>query len=73
MRVNVHVIPRSKHVEVKRINEESLRVKVLSPPVNGQANHELMAILSRYYSKPKSAIRIRSGLRSRNKVIEVED
>lgn len=73
MRVNIHVIPRSKQVEIKRINEESLRVKVLSPPVKGRANHELVSILSRYYNKPRSAIRIRSGLRSRNKVIEIKD
>ena len=73
MLVKIHVIPRSKHVEVKKVSEDSLRIKVLSPPVDGRANNELIAVLGRYYNKPKSAIRIRKGLRSRNKVIEIKD
>lgn len=73
MRVKVRVIPRSKCVEVREIDTQSLRVKVLSPPLDGQANNELIAILGRYYHKPRSAIRILKGLRSRIKVIEVAD
>lgn len=73
MLVKIRVIPRSKHVEVKKINAKSLRVKLLSPPFDGRANNELIDILSRYYERPRSSIRIRKGLRSRHKVIEVMD
>lgn len=73
MLVKIRVIPRSNRVEVKEINGESLRVRLLSPPIDGRANNELIAILGKYYNKPKSAIRIRKGLRSRDKVVEVKD
>lgn len=73
MLVKIRVIPRSKRVEVRKVNAKSLRVKLLSPPFDGRANNELIAVLSGYYNKPKSSIRIRKGFRSRDKVIEVTD
>jgi uncharacterized protein (TIGR00251 family) len=73
MLVKIRVIPRSKRVEVKEINAESLRVRLHSPPIDGRANNELIAILGKYYDKPRSAIHIRKGLRSRDKVVEIKD
>ena len=48
-----------------------LRVKVRESPVDGQANRALIALLADRLGIPKSATRIVSGLRSRNKVVEL--
>ena len=73
MLVKVHVVPKSKRVEIRELTEKCLRVKLLSPPIDGRANSELLKLLARYYKKSKSAIRIKKGIRSRNKLIEVVD
>lgn len=48
-----------------------LRVRVPQSPVDGQANLALIVLLADRLGIPKSAVRIVSGLRSRNKVVEL--
>ena len=48
-----------------------LRVRIRESPVDGQANRALIALLADRLGIPKSAVRIVSGLRSRNKVVEL--
>ena len=55
------------------MEDKTLKVRVLSPPIKDRANKELRAIIAKYYRKKESAVRIIKGLRSRNKLIEVED
>ncbi len=43
-----------------------------SPPVDGKANEELVALVARYFGCPKSAVQIRSGAASRLKRVQVE-
>jgi uncharacterized protein (TIGR00251 family) len=71
--LKVRVTPRSKSVEIEELGKDRLRVRVLSPPTDDRANNELIAILARYYNRRKSAIRIKRGLRSRDKLIELKD
>ena len=71
MKVRVRVKPNSKRQAVR---EEGgvLVVQVKSPPVEGKANEELREVLAKHFGVPKSAVRVVSGHRSRNKVVEVE-
>lgn len=73
MLVKVHVVPKSKSVEIEELAEKCLRVRLLSPPIDGRANSELIELIARYYKKSKSSVTIRKGLRSRDKLIEVTD
>ena len=73
MLLRVRVIPRSKKAEVKVLKDSSLKVRVVSPPVDNRANKELRDVIAQYYNKKESAVRIIKGLRSRNKLIEIED
>jgi uncharacterized protein len=47
------------------------RVKVNSPPVDGEANKELISLLSKKLKQPKSNIEIITGKTSRVKVIRI--
>ena len=48
-----------------------LRVRVQESPVDGQANRALIKLLADRLGVPTSAVRIASGLKSRNKVVEL--
>ncbi|PIV64459.1 MAG: hypothetical protein COZ37_07050 [bacterium (Candidatus Ratteibacteria) CG_4_10_14_3_um_filter_41_18] len=72
MKIQVKVIPNSKKVKVEKNETGSLRVKVDAAAREGKANKRLVEILAKYFSKPKSSIRILKGLASRNKVIEID-
>ena len=50
---------------------DQLRVRVQESPVDGQANRALIKLLADRLGVPISAVRIVSGLKSRNKVVEL--
>ncbi|HVU48982.1 MAG TPA: DUF167 domain-containing protein [Terracidiphilus sp.] len=45
-----------------------LKIAVHAPPIEGRANAELIAFLSKIFALPKSAIELTSGESSRSKV-----
>ncbi len=73
MMVKVRVIPRSRKSAVIDLGKSLLKVRVLSPPTDNRANNELIEVLARYYNTSKSSIKIRRGLKSRVKLVEIED
>jgi hypothetical protein len=73
MMVKVRVVPRSRKSAVIDLGESLLKVRVLSPPTDNRANNELIEVLARYYNTSKSSIKIRRGLKSRVKLVEIED
>ena len=48
-----------------------LKVRLTSPPVEGKANKQLITFLSENFNIKKSEIKIVSGLKSREKLIEI--
>jgi hypothetical protein len=76
--VDVKVIPRASRSEVVGVSDGYLRVRVAAPPVDGEANIELVEALRRYFSGindfrvKKSAIRILKGHASKTKVVEID-
>jgi len=72
MKIQVKVKPNSKTDEVSQ-EGDSFIVKVKEPPKEGKANQAVIKLLAQYFGVPQSQVRILSGLRSRNKVIEVRE
>ncbi|MEP0784839.1 DUF167 domain-containing protein [Trichocoleus sp. DQ-A3] len=58
---------------MEEAEDGSLTVHLKSPPVDGKANEELIQILSKKFNISKSRIFIKSGLSSRNKLVEIDD
>src|SRR5215831_16685592 len=48
-----------------------LRVKVTAPPVEGEANEAVIALLARVFQVPKRAVRIIGGASGRRKTVRV--
>jgi hypothetical protein len=73
MKKQVKVKPNSKNQSIEEAEDGSLTVHLKSPPVEGKANEELIQILSKKFNVSKSKIFIKSGLSSRNKLVEIDD
>ncbi len=69
--IKVKVKPNSKQQTITEEPDGSLTVQLKSPPVDGKANEELIKLLAAKFDVPKSQIRIKSGLSSKNKLVEV--
>ena len=72
MRIQVKVKPNSRSEEVSREGDIFV-VKVKEPPREGKANQAVIRLLAEHFGVPKSQVRILSGFRGKNKVIEVAE
>jgi len=70
MKIHVKVKPSSKTEELSR-EGDSFIVKVKEPPKEGKANQAVIKLLAGHFGVPHSQVRILSGFRNRNKVVEV--
>lgn len=71
-RIEVRVQPRASSNEIVGYRNGVLRVRLQAPPVDGAANEALVRFLADEFGVPRRQIRIISGSRSRNKIVEVE-
>jgi uncharacterized protein len=72
MNKRVRVKPNAKTQQLIEEPDGSLTVHLKSSPVEGKANAELIQVLSKTFEVPKSAITIKLGLTSRQKLIEID-
>jgi len=68
MKIKVKVKPNSGRQEIVKEGDKYL-VYLKSCPENNKANVELVKLLKKYFSRP---VKIKSGLSSRKKIIEIE-
>ena len=70
MKIQVKVTPNWNKDELSRDGDKFI-VKVKEPPREGRANRAVVRLLAKHFGIPQSQVRIISGFRSRDKVIEV--
>eukprot|EP01112_Ceratiomyxa_fruticulosa_P010130 TRINITY_DN2672_c0_g4_i2.p1 TRINITY_DN2672_c0_g4~~TRINITY_DN2672_c0_g4_i2.p1 ORF type:complete len:142 (+),score=26.76 TRINITY_DN2672_c0_g4_i2:117-542(+) len=69
--ISVHAIPNSKTDGVRSISEESVVVAISSPPVDGEANENLIETISQTLGVRRRDVSILRGERGREKVVNV--
>ena len=67
--LTVYVVPRSSKNEIVGIYNDALKIKLKAPPVDNEANEELINFLSKKLKVSKSSIEIVSGFRKKKKII----
>jgi uncharacterized protein (TIGR00251 family) len=67
----VRVQPRGGSDAIEGEREGALRVRLSAPPVDDRANEALARLLAERLNRPRAAVRILSGGRSRNKRVWV--
>ena len=73
MKIQVKVKPNSKQQKIEKSADGSLIVRLKSPPIDGKANQELIELLAKQFKVSKSEIIIKSGLSSKNKLVEIDN
>ncbi len=68
----IRVQPRASRSDVAGEMDGALKVRLAAPPVDGEANEELIRLMSKLFNVSRSQIAIRSGQTSRNKLIVID-
>lgn len=71
MRFDVKVTPGSSEESIK-LEGERLVVKLKARAENNKANIALVKLLSKHYNVPSTNIRIKNGLTSKRKVVDID-
>lgn len=72
--LQVKVIPNAKQTEFSGWHRPGVvKIRLAAPPVDGKANKTLLDFLSAKLKTRKSGIRLKSGSRSREKTIEIDN
>ena len=72
MLLEVKVITGASKNEVIKLSNNSFRVKITTSPQKGKANKALIKLLADYFNISKSLIKIKSGEKSKNKIIKIQ-
>ena len=67
----VKVIPNSSVSKIVEVNEEFVKIKLNSPPIEGRANKEAINLLSKVLDVPKTSIILLNGDKNKLKTFEV--
>ena len=71
LRIRVRVKPRASKSRILGVREGALELSLAAPPVDGEANSELIRILALALGCGKSALEIVSGAGSRSKLVSI--
>ena len=67
--LRLQVQPRASRNELAGIHDDKVKLRLTTPPVEGQANKAVIAFLAKQLHLPKSGVSIKSGQQSREKQI----
>ena len=71
VRFNVHAKPRARRTEILGVKDGALHVSVAAPPVEGEANIELVRGLADLFGVPTRNVAVVAGQSGKRKIVEV--
>ena len=72
VRFAVRVQPRASSNEIVGLHGDAMKIRLTAPPVDGAANEELVAFLSKVFVVGRKSVTILAGESSRSKIVEIE-
>ena len=69
--LQLHIQPRASRTEIAGVHGGSLKIRLAAPPVDGEANDELVRYLAKTLGVPKRSVTIVSGATGRRKRVRV--
>jgi len=70
--MRVKVKPGSRESALEQAGDGTWIARLKSPPVEGRANAELIALVARRFGRPKAAVTIKGGASGRTKLLKIE-
>ena len=71
MKISIKIKLKSKIEKIEKIKDNFFEIYIKEPPIKEKANKKIIEIISDYFKVSSSKIKIVSGLKSRNKIIEI--
>jgi uncharacterized protein (TIGR00251 family) len=72
VRIRVRVTARARQNTIEGVIGDALKVRVAAPPVDGQANAALVALVAETFGVARSAVSIVAGEGSRDKIVAIK-
>jgi uncharacterized protein (TIGR00251 family) len=72
VRIPVRAQPRASRSEIVGEYDGALKIRIAAPPVEGEANRELIRFLARTIGVPQSSVEITSGASGKTKIVQVD-
>ncbi len=70
--LNCHLQPKASNDAIVGLHEESVKIRITAPPIEGKANAHLVKFLAKQFGVAKSAVSILSGELGRQKRVRIE-
>jgi len=71
MKLEIKVQPRSSKEEIVELGRNSYKVYMHKPAAGGEANLRLIEMLAEHFGTKRNKVRISSGLKRRDKIVEI--
>jgi uncharacterized protein (TIGR00251 family) len=71
--IQIKVKPNSRASLLEQNEDGTFVAQLKSPPVDGKANEELIALVAKHFGCRKSEVSIKSGGSSRTKLIQISE
>lgn len=72
MELRIHCQPRASKTEIVGLHGDALKVRLIAPPVEGQANTELCQFLAQYFGVLRQEVQILSGKGGKQKRVLIK-
>lgn len=69
--IRVKVRPRARESSLTQTSDGTWLARVKAPPIEGRANHELIALVAEHFRCGKQAVSIKSGESGRLKLVRI--
>ena len=71
--IQVKVKPNARVSGLEELSDGTWLARLKSPPVDGKANEELIALIAKHFARRKSHIAIKSGASGRKKLVQIDE
>ena len=69
--LHCYIQPKAASDDIVGLHDKALKIRLTAPPVDGKANQQLIAFLSRVFAVPKGQITLLRGQSSRRKTVQI--
>ena len=70
--MQIKVKPNARESVLEQADDGTWTARLKSPPVDGRANQELMALVARHWGCAKSAVSLKTGASGRLKLVRID-
>ena len=71
--LRIKVKPGAKTSGLEARSDGTWLARIQSPPIDGRANRELVALVARHFGLRQSQVRVKSGTSGRMKLVQLSD